>query len=299
MSIFIFSFIPSTVHPFTPVISYPAFLNSVKSMCEVERLTSEAAHILTRYEEAAAAAKRSEALLLAERARVEESSGRLEDMEQEFKDLYMRMGKQGELLLEADMQKEKLAEKIAAMNAEREKERKAEREGRLRELAKDNETEREKEAAKERQEIEKNSVLDSERHRMQQRIDSLEHQLTLAIAQPMPSHSQGQEREMERERELEKELEEIKATRDMSELNMRDLCLKVAELERDKAESEERLVRDVNSARYISCHTLLSSHAPSPSFLPFILPLSLAPSFSPSLHPSSLPFIRPSLRPAL
>ena len=273
--------IPSIVALFPLIISYVSSLIPVKSMSEVERLAREAALNLTLYEEAAAAAKRSEALLLTERSRAEESSGRLEDMEQEFKDLYMRMGKQGELLLEADMQEEKLAQQIAAMSAEREKEREAEREDRLRTLDKDKEKEREKEAAKERQEIEKNSVLDSERHRMQLRIDSLEHQLTLAVAPSMPSFSQGQERG--RERDLEKELEEIKAARDLSELNMRDLHMKVAELEKHEADSEERLVRDVASARYASDDTLLPSLSPS-----------VAHSFHPSLPPCLPPLIHPS-----
>ena len=248
----------------------------------MESLTGELARNLASREEATVAAKRSEALLLSERARSEESRERLMDLEQEFKDLYMRMGRQGELLLEADMEKDKLAQQVAAMSQEREAERIAEREDRLRELDSDKEKEREKEAARVVQEIERNGVLDSERQQMRLRVDLLEQKLSLPVAAPIPLLSHGQERE----NELEKEVEELKAARDalttqnnLNERNIRDLYLKITEVEKDKADSEERLVRDGASARYVTYHTLLPSLPPSP--LPF-LPPSLLPSFPPT-----------------
>ena len=267
-----------------PLTHYLVSSNSDKSMCEVERLISEAARNIASREEAAASAMRSEALLQTERLRLGESSGRLLDMEQEFKDLYMRMGRQGELLLEAEMQKDKMTQKIDAMNQERETERATEKDRRIRE----SEKEKEMETVKQKQD-----VFENERHQMQQKINLLGQKLSLAIAAPapIPSFSHGQERE----KHLEKELEEMKAARNaltaqnnLNERSIRDLYLKIAEVEKDKVDCEERLVKETASTRCVVYESLPSLSSPPPSLLPSLPPPSDLPSLSPLL-PSPLP----------
>ena len=140
---------------------------------------------------------------------------------------------------------------------------------------------------------EKQDAFDNERHQMQQKINLLEQKLSLAIAAPIPSISHGQERE----KELEKEVEEMKSARDaltsqnnLNERSIRDLYLKIAEVEKDKADCEERLVKEAASARCVVYESLPLS---PPPLLPSLLPI-LPPTLPPSLPPLLL--VRPLCR---